>query len=400
MKFKKPYYDPPEYVKTISETRDLIFNLPLDSEKEFKNSLNIISANLSLFLPHLPFSEHERFSRSAKFHQVWAAIDQDYPHLFSTSQITDKQNILEQARQGTPFIFCTFHLGSYRMMNPFLASQNIPFSLITDTNFIRNQGGEVSRLFERTHAELHKQGIKTVPVEILDAEKPQIVLQAARKIKAGTSLVFYIDGNTGVGGILHDKDKLVPLKLFGQKIYVRKGVSFISHFTKIPIVPVLCFRTGWLGRQLHFLDPIYPSADIEREVWCTSATKKLFGIFEKYLEQYPEQWEGWFYINKFVDLPSVKKKLSKNRNTEVAPPDFKARYKLNGKRFGLMDHGTKKFILHKDSFEVSDIDLNLYSILEFFSTPGSYSEVNASLGLSESQFTELVSLQLIEQFNA
>ena len=60
-----------------------------------------------------------------------------------------------------------------------------------------------------------------------------------------------------------------------------------------------------------------------------------------------------------------------------------------------MDYGKRKFILHKESLEMSNIDDEFYKVLHFYSEPYTFIEANSTIGLLKTQFVELINLHLI-----
>ncbi len=177
--------------------------------------------------------------------------------------------------------------------------------------------------------------------------------------------MFYIDGNTGVGGISDDKQKLVKIKFLNYEIYARKGVAFISHFTQTPIIPIISIRTGWLSREIHVHKPIFPDKNKERELYSKQTTQKLYRIFEKYLKLYPEQWEGWFYLHKFLDIKELKKiKVKDNQCLKTAENifDINKEYKLNNDKYSIMTYKIADFLLSKETY-VSSFTTLLFKTL-------------------------------------
>jgi|SRR5690554_93282 len=388
------YYDPIEYLREIIDEYSSIFSTDIFSHREHEIAFNWISANLSHFIPNLPFNLHEQFSKNVKWHQSWAQIDQNYLHLVDTTNIKDHQNILKKASSKSPYIFCTFHLGSYRLINFILASNKIPFNLITDDNYIKSQGEYSKLLFDNALNKFYNKSLEEVtPIDILNAENPNIAFEASRKLKEGCSLLFYIDGNTGVGGVLHNKEKNVKINFLNHEIYARKGIAFISYLTNTPIVPVINLRTGWLDRETHILPPIHPNKDISRNEYIDSTTKSLYKIFETYLKKYPEQWEGWFYIHKFMS--SKPKGKNNKQGFHEYMIDVDKDYIFNFEYFGLMDYNIKKCLLHKSTFETSIIDDTLFKTLSLFKSGITYNQLKQINNLPFEQFEELIKLNLI-----
>jgi len=240
-----------------------------------------------------------------------------------------------------------------------------------------------------------KKNIETL--EILNAENSQIVLQAIRRLRSGKSLLFYIDGNTGVGGYYADMDKLIKIKFFNNDLYARKGIAFLSHFTQTPIIPVICIRTGWLSREIHFLDPIKPNKETKKEEYNKKATQLLYSNLEKYVSKYPEQWEGWLYVHKFLDT----RKFEKNYEFKITKKNNKSfnvnhKFILDKDRFAVLTYSNKNLLFDKQSFQLFPISNQFKETLSVFRKPAKISELKAcSLNVKENAIKELFEMNIL-----
>lgn len=163
------YNIPLSYLEWIVTTKKYIDGLDKDSIGELELLHHLMAACYSKMHPSLPKEEYFNFSKSVKFHQMWAAYDQDVFSLIKDTQIVDEQNILSLAKSGTPYIFCTYHIGSYRILNSILAVNDIDYSLVTDSQYIKEQGEKTKKLFKTVKKEFLQ---KDTDLDILDAESP------------------------------------------------------------------------------------------------------------------------------------------------------------------------------------------------------------------------------------
>lgn len=361
-----------DYLQWIVEARRLTANVSLDEDEDYRRSYELISANLGLLAPNVPTETHEDFSRLVKYYQMWAARDQREFSLITTTKIKDKHKSLSLAKKGQGVLFCTFHTGSYRLLNHLLSVKNIPFSLITDNNFVTTQGDEVKQTFLDLK-EWYPRKIKMEALEVLDAEEPKVALQTIRRLRQGHSMVVYLDGNTGVGGYYADPAKRVKVDFFGQDLFARKGIGFMAHVAGVPIVPVLSIRTDWLEREIHFLDPILPEADEHRDAFSDRATQTLFTILEQYVRDWPEQWEGWFYIHKFLDI----NKLQNNTEDQEADAEILTGscFQLNQERYSPVTFFGQKVLMDKQTYTVYPLSRELELVLDYFKQPHEIEEI-------------------------
>ncbi|RTQ45897.1 hypothetical protein EJV47_24010 [Hymenobacter gummosus] len=259
----------------------------------------LCAANRHHYLPEHPATEAEFFAE-VMAHRDWAALDEQEAQVFGLTRFTGDTSFLADVH-SRPRVFCTFHLGSYRMIHHFLLRHGIHYTLVVDQVTLEQQGDKFQAL-RQSNPVYHGGSMR-----ILNAESPSIGLQMIREIKAGRSLLFYIDGNTGVGGMDRQDDKLTRINFLSRQIYARKGIAFISHVTRTPIVPLLHLRHGAADYETHFFAPIEPTeSELPREEFAAATTQHIFGLFEPVLRRHPEQWEGWLYMNHFVDQNALR----------------------------------------------------------------------------------------------
>lgn len=291
----------PNYLSIIDDLKKDIFekfeSMPKPNESEYLDYLKI-KANLQYFLENTAPIESFEFFKKVWFFQKLAERDQEETsHALNMADIKGTLPSKEQA-----CIYCTFHLGSYRLSNFILVREDIDFTLLISQENLDKSGDTYVKLYEALKREYNKEP----SFNILNAEEGKIGLQLIREIKQGKSLMVYLDGNSGVGGQARKDNKLIPINFLDQKILARKGIAYLSHFLNVPIVPILSYRPDGVKTTIEFLPAIIPDKTIDRDQYAQQTTQFLFDTFSKYLLQYPEQWEGWFYVNNFIDATKIK----------------------------------------------------------------------------------------------
>ena len=278
---------------------------PTDLISSRRMSHLMVSANLHTFLPNLPLAEHDQFFADVLYYQALAGVDEKIIAKAGELSLTGAPDSLWDAAAGKPTIFCTCHLGSYRLLGLLLTRLGIQFNLLIDSQTITKQGErflriqrEATRYFGQPQCEMG----------LIDAEQSSSGLQLIRTLKQGKSLVVYLDGNTGAGGVTRQDDKLVGVDLLGKPILARKGIAFLSMATQTPIVPIFAYRDGPYTNAMHVFDPVTspPAPAADRDQVCASVTQQLYNDFSTTLSQYPTQWEGWLYVQKYLDLPRLR----------------------------------------------------------------------------------------------
>lgn len=263
------------------------------------------SANLHTFLPTLSAAEHDQFFADILYYQALAGVDEKIIAKVAELSLTGAPDSLWDAAAGKPTIFCTCHLGSYRLLGLLLTRLGMKFNLLIDTQTYTNQGerflrihGEAARYFGQPQSEMG----------LIDAEQSSSGLQLIRTLKQGKSLVVYLDGNTGAGGVNRQDDKLVGVDFLGKPILARKGIAYLSMATQTPIVPIFAYRDGPYTNAMHVFDPVTtpPTPAADRDRVCATVTQQLYNDFSTMLGKYPAQWEGWLYVQKYLDMPRLR----------------------------------------------------------------------------------------------
>ena len=113
-----------------------------------------------------------------------------------------------------------------------------------------------------------------------------------RELKAGRSILVYIDGDTGSG-----EEHKTTVDFLNQKVNVRKGVPYASYLSGVPILPIVQFRKKNLQNVLRVGRPIQCAKNEGRDDFSQRALGTIYRYFGQYVKKYPDQWEGWSYIH-------------------------------------------------------------------------------------------------------
>ncbi len=256
-----------------------------------------------------------------------------------------------------PKIYCTFHLGSYRAIIGHLARFGKHFTLAVDENVFNEQAEGIKATVDRINQFF---GTRS-HFEIMHVERFDAALQLYQQLRKGQSLVLFMDGNTGSGGVFRQDDKMQLIDFLGKKIFARKGIAGISLLSKAPIVPVISFREAKTDVVLHFFDSILPPNNAnESEKFISDTTQCLFGLLEEKIKMYPLQWEGWLYVHKYLDPAQFKEAVK--REIKWTWPWQKTTF--NKARFGLFKIINDTFLFDYSNFNSFEIPSDLFKILE------------------------------------
>lgn len=325
-------------------------NLNIQNDPNLQRQYNLVGAGLLNYLPSINFKSHAQIFRNILFHQKLSLLEQGLPELLNKVQFQNLDSSIKFLK-NSPSIICTFHLGSYRLINLVLAKHKIPFTLVVAKSVIEKQGECFQLGFNRTN------GDKVACLELIDAEHPASALQMVKALKRGNSLVVYLDGNTGSGKQGHLNENCSEIQFLSQKLLVRKGVGYLSHAAKVPVLPVICYRTSLTEIVIKFFDPIFPDLGMDRKGFAERLIQRIYNLAGPYIERFPEQWEAWLYLYKTIVLQQV--------NTE---PLHQLQHPgktliFNNKWFGLYQFKSQKYLFDKHDFLSYEIQTPLYGLL-------------------------------------
>ncbi|HVC28191.1 MAG TPA: hypothetical protein VNF48_01425, partial [Gammaproteobacteria bacterium] len=343
--------------------------------------MEFASANLRHLLPGIPIEEHAGIIDSILFNKDCSDLDEDSFFLLNSTKISDPASMLEVAKEKS-IIFCTFHYGSYRLINQVLVSRNLNYLLPVENKiFITQKTGYLKNI---AIGQVHFKS--TSQFMVVNAEEPIAALTMARKARAGWSLLTYIDGNTGVQGAARRDAKMLRVPLLGRMIYARKGIAFLSHFLKLPIVPVTCEIKGPLERTLTFHEKIDPAdMQADREAYCQMATERLYSVLGTYLKKSPSQWLGWMELQKYIDMDALEDHVTVDEQAVGTISEFDAiagsKLVFNHDRYGFIVQDDQRVLLDKSTYKLLSLPENVSDCLESYRQP---IEV-PSVGISDEQ---------------
>ena len=347
------------YRTRFSEIREHIIKRESRKRKEQQlKDFSFVSANLYNFLPKVPQEEHEAVYLDILSNTALLSTALDFPDLIDNLQIEGDTSFMDQPDRF-PALFCTYHLGSYRSIIGYLAKFAIDFVLIVDTNTFNKQQEKIKNTFDAIQGHFGKRS----KFELIDAERVDIAITLSRCLQEGKSIVAYLDGNTGVGGVYSKNSQMIPVSFLAKHIYSRKGIATLSYATKRPIIPVVSYyKEKESTATLHFYPPVDPqrSTETARE-YCATATARLYTVLADKLEHYYAQWEGWLYLHKYLDYKTLisEKVTDSNGQENVASKDLS----FNSTAFSLFKMDTNCYVLQKATYRAFEVNESIYSAL-------------------------------------
>lgn len=349
-----------EHLAELAQSRAAVARREQEKKQaKRQKDFHFVSANLLNFLPHLPQDQHEQVYMDICSMYKRLTLEPDRPQLIETL-ILEGDTCFLTSHQDLPAIFCTYHVGSYRALIGLLAKSGIDFVLASGANMYQQQKDKIIeyvRTFQQTAG-------KEAYFDLVDVSAANATLELTTQLLKGRSLVAYVDGNNGVGGVYQRDDSMLRLNFLGKPIYSRKGLSVLSFLTKRPLIPAISYYQPVDGAEetlatLRFYPPIVPPLAREaRERYFEEATTQLYGVLEQNLQHYYNQWEGWIYVHKYLDFESLKA-------TEPDEPDLRAAAAretllFNKERYGLFKIDDDGYALDKLKYTTVKLPASLF----------------------------------------
>lgn len=191
----------------------------------------------------------------------------------------------ENVEVDTPCIFATMHYGPYKAIGRFLLSRGVSLCIPVTQRVYDAQ----KYIFEQSVSDLVDDRKKLVFVNI---EKRSGLISLFKYVRSGYSLLIYLDGNSGIGGMSRDDEKLEDFNFFHETIKIRKGVQFMANRLALDVIPIIA-TLGDTSNKEPYIE-FFPAISSKK---CE--VRKIWSFFCEYMKNDIAQWEGWCYVNSF-----------------------------------------------------------------------------------------------------
>jgi lauroyl/myristoyl acyltransferase len=360
-----------QYKKELADCKSAIERVNLSEEEGHAVRFAIFSANLTNFLPDIHPDQHADLFKNQLVNLSYEFFDRNVLYA-SDLAILNNCELLRKPKQ--PFIFCTFHLGSYRLIANLLARMECSFTTLVRKEIHAQQTQEILEYGERMKATYNLE----FDARVANAEDPKILYKLIKELQEGRSLLVYLDGNLGSGD-----EKLQPVNFLNQTINLRKGIPYISYLTKTPILPVIANREESLQNVLTIGTPIYPEASQSREEYASSSLQEIIDWVSPYIAKYPDQWEAWGYLHNFLTPPEPPT-LTISKSIFEKPT-----YEFNHTRYHLFDLQNSTVLFDKKMYLTYEISSDLHQYFR------SNTFINPKNILGNTMFKQLVSQAIL-----
>lgn len=254
-----------------------------------------------------------------------------------------------QQRGQQPYIFCTFHFGSYQTIGFLLQQLGFDFAVLTLREGITS--GMIHHAIEASGYSL----------DVLHADSPNVMLEMQHVLQRGKSVMAFIDGNADTIKEADYKSH-AHVRLLEQTLLAKKGIPTLSYATGVPIVPIVSYRTESEEVRVVFGSPIWPDRSVARARYVQHALQTCYSQLEHYLRPRPEQWLYWRLIQNYLELAS--------RPDEHPAPgsDGPTHYIFNQARYELHQTSQAGFLRNRRTQEVLAISAKLSAYLQHTTT--------------------------------
>lgn len=249
-------------------------------------AFTFFSANLSKLLPSVPLSDHPAyFSETGRYHKM--AHDR-----------RNDERAVKGLRGAMPFdgtssepgVIATFHIGAYKLLPLWLINCGMPLTLLVSADIAAKERETYQAVASRFAAEAQPS------LEILEAEDPMVIRKMIRSINRGSWVLIFLDGNEGAATKRSADQKDLLIDFLAHRLRVKTGVAELGFLSQCPIYPMALVFDEQLNPKVMDLPPLNSSAGLRQDV-VRKNMETLYAWLARMIQQFPAQWEGWFYIH-------------------------------------------------------------------------------------------------------
>lgn len=213
-------------------------------------------------------------------------------HLYEQKELSDNiYYITEYVHSKDSRIYVTLHIGCYEGIAIYLIKKGEKVCIPVTERVYKDE-------IKHYNSNLEKKGIKPSQLIFVNIESSIGLRQIIRYVQNGYSLLCYIDGNSGIGGMSRNDSKLERIHFFNTTIHVRKGIEYLSKILDMEVVPIYSYiEDVSFKSQIVIMPPIDKNSK-------HSITENMWYLFSRIIWKYFLQWEAWLYVDEFIDQDS------------------------------------------------------------------------------------------------
>jgi lauroyl/myristoyl acyltransferase len=341
--------------KKLKLIKDRIFEPSIEDELNFSALHAYCSASFQTFLSKINIVEHTNGFRKVLFNQAQAKYER------LDIEIIDNLDVEELILPDKGLILCAFHYGAYQLITPALIKKNRKFFVVINNSDANNSNvlKESSDYF-KFGKKRYKNTVQDTIIH-LSIHNENFVFQAKELLENGYIMLVFIDGNSGIDGIMNTMGKnMLEIDFFDKKIFVKKGIASLSYSFKVPIFPIF-FNRKDNGKSINICcyEPIFPNSNKTKSEYEEEAIPRLYELLSNHLKQRPYQWDGWLYVHKWLNLESLKD----NKSTKYLRYSENENLIFNKNKYIKFNLKNKIFLLDKDTHLAYEINESFLKII-------------------------------------
>lgn len=254
-------------------------------------------ANLHYFLPHVSIDSNQEIFRQWKsYHASNLKFNISFPEI-------------DRLKKSPVGIIALYHLGSHLQIINYLALVGIKFDILITKGLTLKYQTYFNSLIEKNKLSFQP--------KFLDAQDPYVLLKVRNSILEQRYVIIFADGF--VGSASKSKD-LLPVNFFRKKLYVRKGIAFISSILSLNIYPIVQRNNGQ-NIVLLLESTIRPRPNENKDEYAVRCMNYLFYILKRKIKDKLYLWECWSYLHRYhtiqIDTNSLKKVAPKSKMKKI-----------------------------------------------------------------------------------
>ena len=343
-----------------------------------------IGASLFHLLPTLKAEEYPQFISKLHLHQRYSAMEMNYvAHL--TPRLELDQSTSSEITADKRGVFCSFHVGSYRLVVPWLISEGHKITMLIDARVNAAIGQHIER---NAYEFLTSRGMDPRRLRVRDTAMPGVLRKIFRDSCEGYSPFIYVDGNLS----LTDGDKSNSVfEFLGGKISVKSGAAHLAKNLRLPLFVAIAS-----SRPDASVGPS-KSVRIKKVAEAESLAltmRQIWQSLEERLRGEPTDWESWRYIDRSLVLqppPKIDAELA-TKSQFLGDRDHLI---FNQSRYVLDRVGEKLILFDRKHFVAHLISSAFWEFLDSARRAGSLSECDAFESLNESTVASLRSRDIL-----
>lgn len=344
-----------ENIAAYKKAHRKIFN-PTEVEiKEYSATYAYCCASFHVLLENLETHDYFKCFQKVLLNQATAKYERT--NLDVVDRI-DTSSISKLPEGG--FILCSFHYSAYQIISPLLIKKNRKYFIVVNNSDSNNQDTIEKNIAGFKSAKKRYNNTVQENIIHLYTNEKDFVFRAKDLLSEGYIMLVFIDGNSGLDGIMKSSSKnLEKISFLQREMFVRKGIPSLSYSFKVPIIPMFSIRDKENQSVNIFIsESIFPDLSISREQYSNKTIKKLYSLLEQYVQKRPFDWEGWLYIYKWLDIKSLEAKNS------VSIKKIFDNLEFNTAKYIKFQINENYFLLDKDTHLSYEIDYITYNKLE------------------------------------